>query len=514
MKGLDENNIIENTSLLFDDHFDKMDLDSDIKILYENFANQEQLKEYEEKVYLNKLRNDNHKRYHNIDFVRLSDLPENLNEIVDEIKKLCSYIDIPNILNQDIDSSENTKKILNVIYRKLEIIDKNVDILLEKLLKNNDLKQSQFSVQYLKSLLVSEETKKIVFEKYNELVLYNSVIVDEKYENLKRQVIRANYISDIYNILNIEEENKVILTRQEKLNDINKKIENEIRRYKIKLQYLEDLMIEKSKYSLEFIQFKRNHTNLFVYDDTDYESAKNKLEFLLNNEKFDISVKSFENLFVQERESILNEEQFIKDKVGIKNIKKTLDYIDKFYIDKLDEESKNIISFVLNKLNNNKYNIDEINKVLAILIKEIWSNTITDVYSYNPNEDYYFICSNNQFIDEKHQTILITKKEIQKVNNYEDYQIGFICEYNDNIMYITENEDIMTVDYDDLSYLKTPKQLEEEFINFKVCNRIALNGFKTKIQAVYYIADGNIEKYMKAVELSNLYNLPLIQIKK
>ena len=81
-------------------------------------------------------------------------------------------------------------------------------------------------------------------------------------------------------------------------------------------------------------------------------------------------------------------------------------------------------------------------------------------------------------------------------------------------MYITENEDIMTVNNDDMSNLKTPLQLEEEFINFKVCNRIALNGYKTRIEAVYFINDGNKEKYMKAIELANMYKLPLIELKK
>ena len=93
--------------------------------------------------------------------------------------------------------------------------------------------------------------------------------------------------------------------------------------------------------------------------------------------------------------------------------------------------------------------------------------------------------------------------------------IGFICGYNDNILYITENDDIMSVeDYDDMSNLKTPLQLEQEFMNFKVCNRIALNGFKTKVEAVYYINDGNMDKYMKAIELANMYKLPLIELKK
>ena len=72
----------------------------------------------------------------------------------------------------------------------------------------------------------------------------------------------------------------------------------------------------------------------------------------------------------------------------------------------------------------------------------------------------------------------------------------------------------MSVSNEDLSNLKTPLQLEEEFISFKVCNRIALDGYRTKIQAVYLIDDGNSIKYDKALELANMYKLPLIILDK
>ena len=103
---------------------------------------------------------------------------------------------------------------------------------------------------------------------------------------------------------------------------------------------------------------------------------------------------------------------------------------------------------------------------------------------------------------------------LNRVTDYLNYQIGFICDYNDNILYITENEDIMSVNHEDMSNLKSPKQIEQEFINFKVCNRLALNGYITKIKAVYLINDGNMSKYKKAVELANQYKLPLIVLKK
>ena len=139
---------------------------------------------------------------------------------------------------------------------------------------------------------------------------------------------------------------------------------------------------------------------------------------------------------------------------------------------------------------------------------------MTDVFSYDPGNDFCFICTNNQFIDEKYQAILITKQMLERVENYSDYQIGFICNFNDNILYVTESEDIMLADNNDMSNLKTPKQIEQEFLNFKIRNRIALNGYITSISAVYFINDGDYIKYRKAVELANQYKLPLLILKK
>lgn len=47
-----------------------------------------------------------------------------------------------------------------------------------------------------------------------------------------------------------------------------------------------------------------------------------------------------------------------------------------------------------------------------------------------------------------------------------------------------------------------------------MCNRIALNGYKTDIIGIYYIDDGDDLKYLTAVNLANTYKLPLIKIKK
>ena len=276
---------------------------------------------------------------------------------------------------------------------------------------------------------------------------------------------------------------------------------------------MEDLIPENSKYISNFEDFKNFYNDIIAYDDTDYSSARKVLD-ILDGDNIESRIKYFEEIFINEINEREKEEKFIYEKVGIKNIKSSLTYIKNNYEEKLSEENKNIINYIYDKLSGDSYDINDLNKTVKLIVRAIWSDQITDIHSFNPNEDYYFICSNNQFIDPKYQTILITKKELERVDDYEDYQIGFICGYNDNILYITENDDIMTVDEDDMSNLKTPKQLEQEFINFKVCNRIALNGYITKIEAVYLINDGNIDKYLNALKLANTYKLPLIELKK
>jgi len=179
----------------------------------------------------------------------------------------------------------------------------------------------------------------------------------------------------------------------------------------------------------------------------------------------------------------------------------------------LNDEDKQIIQYLYDQVSE-EYNIEEIYSKLSKIVNNIWEKTITNIYSFKMNDDFFFICTNNQFIDEKHQAILITNRMLERVSDYDEYQIGFIMNFNNNIMYITENEDIMSLDYEDMSNLKTPKQIEQEFLNFKVCDRIALNGHISKVIAVYFIDDGDLVKYQKSVNLANQHKLPLIVLKK
>ena len=514
MENQNDNKILDTSSAFLDNTFSSLDLNLDMEKIYELINDEELNNEFEHQINLTNLRNDNYNRYKAINITKYKNLPLEFEDIKEDILNFYDCINVKNILTDNYEDSKNNKVVLDSIYVRISRLDNMIKTYLKDITKNNNIKQKEFNMQYFKNLNIDEKLKKDLIQKYNDLVLLSSKISNDIYEELEIQKRRKLSIEEILKVLNIGKEVQTRLLTQDRLKPLNNVINSEISKYKDKIQYLEDLMIEKSKHSLKFIEFKNFFNKLIAYDDTNYENARQIFDILVNDDKLKNNIKDFEHLFIDEREKNLKEMNFVYEKVGIKNLINSFNYIVVNYIKELSEKDINILNYISSQINGANYNINELNMLLKGIVTDIWKNQITDVYSFNPKEDFYFICSNNQFIDEKYQTILITKKELERVTNYEDYQIGFICEYNNNIMYITENEDIMTVSMDDMSYLKTPLQVEQEFMNFKVCNRIALNGYKTKIQAVYYINDGNEEKYMKALELANMYKLPLIELKK
>lgn len=493
--------------------FDNIDLNKDISKMYELINDSALQEDFNNQVELSNLRNENYKRYSEIDITKYKELPNEFSDVVDGIISLYDSINVKDILDNNYEDSVNIKTIIDNIYLRITRLDNMVNSYLKETTRENDEKQKKFSIAYFKSLDINESLKNDLIDKYDNLVLYGSSFSKDMYRELSIQAKRKENIDEILRILKTQENSNSNTLSKERLQALNAVINMEIQGYRDKINYLDDLIPENSKYTEEYNSFKNFFSKLIAYDDTDYENARQTYDILSDEKRINESIYNFETLFINEKKEKDTEETFIFNKVGIINLKKSLDYITANYMDKLSDEDKSIIGYIFEKLDSN-YDLEELYKALKLVVKDIWKNTITNIYSFNPNEDFYFICSNNQFIDEKYQTILLTKRELDRVDNYEDYQIGFICNYNDNIMYITENEDIMTVDGEDLSSLKTPLQLEQEFINFKVCNRIALDGYRTKVEAVYIIDDGNKEKYIKAIELANMYNLPLIQFKK
>lgn len=499
-----------NDEFLFDDYFDNINLSEELRKFYQIINDEEQTNQLNKEKMLTDIRNENYSRYSDINLVPLENLPSDFETIVNEIKKIYSYVSPNKILISDFDESNEIKKIIDSIYNHLEKLNEIIRIELNKLEKSNDDKQLK-----IKDMDFSKFDKKVLHEilnKYSDIVLYSIIPEENVIENYSKQINRKNDLNSLYRIINLElgnsDDTKDIL---KKLND---EINLEINNINNKILYLEDLIIEKSNYKKEFDVFKSYFTNVIAYDDKDYNDVNRVHHIICEDLKLKSLIYYFEENFINEIEKIKLEETFIYEKYGIKNIKKSLDYISANYIDFLNEDEKNTINDLYSKLNDDIAVLKEIYDKLNKIVNKIWEETITNPYEYTANKDFCFICSNNQFIDEKYQTILITNKMLERVEDYSDYQIGFICSFNNNILYVTENDDIMTVDYDDMSNLKTPKQIEQEFINFKVCNRIALNGYLTKIIGVYIIDDNDIIKYKKAVELSNQYKLPLIVLKK
>lgn len=498
------------SEFIFDDYFNDINLNNELKKFYEIINDDELDQNLDEAIKLTDLKNENYKRYNDINLLLLDNLLPEFENIVKEIKKIYAFIEPNELLQSDIDKALENKKIINNIYYFLERLEQMVEKESSILEKENDERQSK-----IKNIDYSSVDKNLLQEmlnKYNDIILFNSTIEEDIYKNYNKQIKRKKYLNDLYKLINLEIEIKTQkIEEKEKLNiEINKKIKE----INANILYLEDLMMEKSKYEKEFIIFKNYINELIAYDDKNYTDLNRAYYNLCEDLKIKSALNYFEDAFIKEIEKAKEEEKFIYEKSGIKNLTISLNYIVANYMDLLDNCEKEIINNLYDVINNNNYNISNIYGEFKRVVNNIWKKSITDIYSYNQNDDFCFICSNNQFIDEKHEAILITKKMLERTNNSLNYQIGFVCNFNDNILYITENDDIMTVNYNDLSNLKTPKQIEQEFINFRVYNKIALNGYITKINAVYFIDDGNSIKYKKAVELSNQYKLPLITIKK
>ena len=292
---------------------------------------------------------------------------------------------------------------------------------------------------------------------------------------------------------------------------MNAELSNAIDKANDKIQYLSDLMMEDSEYEDSFNDFVDFYNKITSYDNTNYENVKQTLEILKDEDKFGVYANEFENNFINEKEKNQNEEKFIYQKIGIKNIRMSLDYISSNYMDLLDKPRKLVIEDSYQRLDEKDVDIEILDKNLNNIVKYIWENTITNI---DKKDNFYYLCTNSLFKEPKMESILLSKNILNRMDNFLDYQIGFICKYNSNILYITENSDIMSVKHDDLSRLKTPKQIEQEYINFNIINKIALDGFMTTFVGVYFIDDGDIRKLKKAKELSNDNKLPLVILKR
>lgn len=510
MENLEIDNILQDSSDIFDDYFDTINSNDESRRFYA-FLNDEEVNEsFETESRLTNIRTENYKRYKDINLLCLDTLSIDFENISKEIKKIYSFINSEELLKDDMEAAIDNKKVIDLVYYYLDKLEKMIEEELKLLEQQNDIKQRR--IKEIDYSQIDENILREILIKYNNIVLFNSIIEENIFDRYNKQIKRKKYLNELYKLINLELSNVNEELSENKC--INNKIEIEIKNVNDRLIYLEDLMPEKSKYENQFMVFKNYFSNLIAYDDNNYTDLSRVYHILCEDLKIKSLLNYFEDSFVKEREKTFKEEKFIYEKFGIKNLKSSLDYISANYMDFLNDSEKDVVNNIYRAIKDDSYELSNLYSQLKNIVNTIWNKTITNVYSYNQNEPFCFICSNNQFIDERYQAILITDKMLDRVDDYSNYQIGFICNYNDNILYVTENSDIMTVNHNDMSNLKTPKQMEQEFVNFKVCNRIALNGFLTKIEAVYYINDKSLDNKIKAIELANMYKLPLIELKK
>lgn len=465
---------------------------------------------YEEPSNLNKLIAENKEKYSYINLNEIEDLPEEFYNITKEIKKIYNFISPESLNNEDLDQAKENKKIIDILINHINNLKEMIKEESATLLKQNIERQEK-----IKKINYSEIDKKTlvdILDKYNNLIYYMYSKQNNIFNEYKKQLKIKKELNKIYRLINLEIEHDYKL--RDSIEDLKEKTFQELKKLYDKMVYLEDLMIEGSKYLKEVSDFKNLFLKITAYDDNNYNEVIKVYNFIKDNNVLSNKFNELELILINEREYNAKEQDFIFEKTGLRNIKISLDYISANYIDKLNYSSKQIINELYTDITDEDCNIYDAYRKLKRVVNYIWRITTTDIFSYELGNDFSFICTNNQFIDEKYQSILITKQMLERVENYSDYQIGFICNFNDNILYVTENDDIMNADDNDMSNLKTPKQIEQEFLNFKIRNRIALNGYITSISAVYFINDGDYIKYRKAVELANQYKLPLLILKK
>ena len=137
MENVKTNEALDNTNTFFDYSFETIDLNSDLEKIYEIINDDELYDEFEKNVKLTNLRNENHKRYHKINTLKFKNMPQDLNDVIEDIMNLYNYIDSKKILTDDIYDSENTKILLDNIYRRIDRLNRMVKSYLKQITKNN-----------------------------------------------------------------------------------------------------------------------------------------------------------------------------------------------------------------------------------------------------------------------------------------------------------------------------------------------------------------------------------------
>ena len=173
-KDIDNNTKTKNNDNdIFNEYFENMNLENDMQSFYDIMNDPKLTDEHQKRAKLNKLRIENHRRYHNIRISKLENLTYDFNYIIRDTLNLYKIIDSSRLLVHTLEKAENTKLILDKIYRNLGRLDRIVKNTLKDLMKRNDEIEEKLSVEYFDKFNLKSTDRKILMIIYNKLTSFH-----------------------------------------------------------------------------------------------------------------------------------------------------------------------------------------------------------------------------------------------------------------------------------------------------------------------------------------------------
>ena len=132
MKNTYEQELL-NSNEFFNDYFNNMDLNSDMKKFYNIIEDEDLQSEIKKEEKLTKLRNENYNRYNDIDLTKFEDLPKDLQDLIDDILKVYDCINSKKLLKENYSTDLESKKLLDHIYRNINRLERIIKTILKEL---------------------------------------------------------------------------------------------------------------------------------------------------------------------------------------------------------------------------------------------------------------------------------------------------------------------------------------------------------------------------------------------
>ena len=321
----------------------------------------------------------------------------------------------------------------------------------------------------------------IIPSKEKDITLFIKEIVGE--ETLLKGIIN----SDDKEI----EANYNLYSEKDDYNDFKNQINSRYLNYKKKIGkiYLTDSLYEYEK--LEYSKSK----NIELIKDKKKDLNDNKLKRLSSIKMALLNINSHKILFNAmeqvELESYIIEINKIISKLMQYGKLKVSEYIDEEYpkMLKIEEESKK-------------------------LVNKVWNNYTTSLKNFNETGEFNFLVS-TEIENNKIKASLISSNMLRNIKNV-DLKYGYILELKDGeIISATSNKNSNKADE---SLLITPNMIMNSNIKDKrVDNEIIIDSKKVYATGIYCFTDEdymNNSNYLKAMELAEEDNLPVIMINK